>query len=123
MKKFFIYFSIISTTILALIIWLLGFCLLLNLFPSSAYEWLRINLPMVSDWCNTIKNGFTNIQTIAFYVLLGSGLLLIILFGIQYPLIKIKAIRKYMLWLIIPLYSIGFSGTAISLILLFINLL
>lgn len=123
MKKFFIYFSIIFTTILAILIWILSFSLLLNLFPASVYEWLKTNLSLVNDWCNHIKNDFTNVQMIGFYLLLGCGLLLMVLFGSQYPLIKIEAIRRHILWISIPLYSIGFSGTIIGLILIFINLL
>lgn len=122
MKKFFIYFSVIFTTILVVVTWILGFCLLLNLLPATVYEWLQTNLSAVNDLCNTIKN-FTNVQSIAFYILLGSGLLLIILFGMQYPLSRIASFRRMRPFFTIPLYSIGFAGLIVSLVLLFVNLL
>ncbi|MEG2198306.1 MAG: hypothetical protein RRZ34_00430 [Malacoplasma sp.] len=104
-------------------LWIVGFCLLLNIFPSNVYEWLKINSPLVSGWCNTIKNDFTVVQSVALYLLFGSGMLLIWLTSFQYSFISIEKIRRHILWINIPLYAIGFSCFSISLILLFVNLL
>lgn len=103
-------------------IWLVFVLFFFNVFPSSIYLDVQNNFSWLYSWHQTITTQFNNIQSIGFYVLVGASILFILGVGFQYPLLKVNKLRRLVLWINIPLFSIALSGIVVSLILMLITL-